>query len=111
MRAMITVNLLWLHNHKAPSLYQTKPRYLIKARPFAIDGWQDMPTTIQKRSGDCKDFVAYRCAELIAGGKDARPIVKWDGLLFHFQLEQAGGIEDPSEILGMSEALSEALRR
>lgn len=111
MNALITVNLVWLREHKAPAIYDAAPEYLIKPRPFAIDSWQDIPTTLAKKSGDCKDFVAWRCAELMAEGIYVCPLVQWDGVLFHFLVSYGTGrVEDPSDILGMDKALAKAFR-
>src|SRR5258708_7267152 len=51
-------------NPKTPSLYEFAPTYEIKKRPFSLDSWYDIPTMLQKKCGDCKDFSAARVAEL-----------------------------------------------
>lgn len=60
LEALAEANYHWLCEHGAPNLYDWaggKRKYAIKPRPFSLDSWQDIPTTIAKGFGDCKDFV------------------------------------------------------
>lgn len=87
-------------------LYQAVPQYVIKRRPFDIDRWQDIPRTIRLRSGDCKDFVCWRIAELrMQGEPEVGPHVKVqqirDLIVYHITVRRGFQEEDPSAILGM----------
>jgi hypothetical protein len=110
MEVLVNINVIWLRKHAAPKLYDLKPRYIVKPRPFALDCWQDIPATVKYGTGDCKDFVAYRCAELRVEGTAAKVKVVKDGEVFHFiVVHHENVIEDPSERLGMQAALQAAL--
>jgi hypothetical protein len=117
--ALAQANIEYLQqNPNTPSLYEWGggfTRYEIKKRPFSLDSWQDIPTTIAKGSGDCKDFCAWRVAELYLAYKgpfgfhiktqvvpDAQ---RGDLIVYHIQVDgfQNGQFmrEDPSKLLGM----------
>lgn len=99
--------------------YSLAPRYILKKRPFSLDSWQDIPTTILRRTGDCKDFVCWRAAALHRQGiaqaqpyvtakeiKDPRggsPVVVYHVQLLIPSISGPPTIEDPSRILGMPE--------
>ena len=109
-----------LQNPKTPSLYDIAPSYEIKKRPFSLDSWYDIPTILQKRSGDCKDFSAARVAELYLNfpgqpvGFHIKTQKVWDPtkrdelIVYHIQIEgfHRGRFirEDPSKLLGMPTA-------
>jgi hypothetical protein len=105
------VNYQWIRkNPSTPRLFQIAPRYDLKARPLSLDFWDDLPTVYRNRAGDCKDFVAIRCAEeWIAGNTQAQPFVthtvKSDGRkkidLFHVIMTCGPLYEDPAKELGM----------
>lgn len=71
--------------------------------------WKDISRALSRHAGDCKDFVAWRLAELReAGEDDARvealaettPAGRID---YHVRIRRANGdIEDPSIALGMN---------
>jgi len=119
LEALIFANQVWLRaNPGTPELYRVGPKYKIKARPFDIDRWQDIPQTMALNEGDCKDFSAWRIAEmrnrLIP---DVAPFIKVNiipdpsgrtqGLIcYHVQVRQGLSIEDPSVLLGMPKSLS-----
>lgn len=69
--------------------------------------WKDACATLKRGRGNCKEFVAWRLAELWHQGINAMPlsIVQRLGpnkILFHVVLEYPDGtIEDPSSNLGM----------
>jgi|SRR5208337_3728956 len=96
-----------------PSIYNIAPQYVLKVRPMGLDSWQDIPTTIELGSGDCKDFACWRIAELRdAGYDDVYPHIKVSthpdpkGIeppmtVYHIQVRIHETIEDPSAILGM----------
>jgi hypothetical protein len=110
MEVLVSINVIWLRSHSAPKLYDLKPRYILKPRPFALDFWQDIAATIRYGTGDCKDFAAYRCSELRMTGVDAKVRAVKNGEIFHFVVVHSSNvIEDPSEKLGMQAALSQAL--
>jgi hypothetical protein len=98
-----------------PSIYDclAPNAYVLKVRPMGLDSWQDIPTTIQLGSGDCKDFAAWRVAELRhAGYNDVACFIKPsvhpdpkgiepDMTVYHIQVRVYDVIEDPSALLGM----------
>lgn len=88
-----------------PPLYQAGVKYV-----FNRDRWQDIPTVIAYGEGDCKDFTAWRVAELRQHGIRAavhvteRKIFGPDGRthMYHVLVRfPDGSIEDPSRMLGM----------
>lgn len=116
--SLAQANYEWLlSNPNTPSLYECGLQYEIKNRPFSMDSWQDIPTTLQKRSGDCKDFCAFRVAELyrnfpgnpvgfhIKTQSVYDPQKKDTLIVYHIQVEgfYRGRFmrEDPSKLLGM----------
>lgn len=114
LEALVIANWQYLEmNPNTPALYAMAPRYVFKTRPFGLDAWQDIPQTINLRSGDCKDFACWRVAELRkAGYDDVTPYVLHqtykdptgqgpDINVFHIQVRIHDRIEDPSAILGM----------
>lgn len=112
-----------LQNPKTPALYTWAPQYEIKRRPFSLDSWQDIPTTLQKKTGDCKDFCAWRIAELylafpgqpvgfhIKTQKVSDPSRGDDLIVYHIQVEgfHRGKFirEDPSKLLGMPRTVTQ----
>lgn len=105
------VNYQWIEERGAMPLYSIAPRYELKVRPMNIDYWDDIPTVVARRSGDCKDFVAWRVAELrkqgiaqavpyvtygVVRGPRGQAIVVW-----HVQVAVGPKIEDPAALLGM----------
>src|SRR5690348_783006 len=100
--ALTKVDRIWLREHpETPLIYKSGVRYVYKDN-FESAAWQDIPTCLGKGYGDCKDFAAWRVAELQERyGIAARPIIKWrkvDGSWrFHALLELPDGREeDPS---------------
>lgn len=114
MKALSTLaeaNYHFLRERGAPALYDWAPKYRIKARPFSLDSWQDIPSTMKKGTGDCKDFAAWRVAELYLAGYTVGFHIKVqkmppDLIVYHIQVEgfnRDGRFvrEDPSKLLGM----------
>ncbi|SRR6266508_2497041 len=104
-------NVRWLLRHPyAPPLYKSGVVY--QREPPGQEDWQDIPTTLRRRNGDCEDLACWRAAELqvrkwpaIAFGR-ARPMLvpgqREPGTLWHIQvLHPTGVVEDPSRRLGM----------
>jgi hypothetical protein len=91
-----------LSRYTLPSIYEIRPKY----RSPKHEQWKDIFTIIQDGWGDCKDFVAWRLAELWAAGiqAQAESIIQRDGaiILFHSRIRRAdNSVEDPSRELGM----------
>lgn len=109
--ALSYANYQWLEERGAMPLYSLAPRYELKVRPLAIDFWSDIPRVIEKGSGDCKDFVAWRVAELRKSGVgQAVPYVTYgvvrgprggEIVVWHVQVAVGPKIEDPAALLGM----------
>lgn len=98
---------LWLQMYPgAPDIYDSGVRYVYKDSVEAAC-WQDIAMCLAKKTGDCKDFAAWRVAELRERyGVDCKPAVLWrlvDGSWrFHAVVEFPDGTqEDPSLVLGM----------
>ena len=107
VEALIGVNRKWLRRHpETPPFYQSRLVYQLKVRPFGLDRWQDIPQTMAMGGGDCKDFVAWRVAEMREQGwPDVGPriITKESGgvIVYHVQVRIDTTVEDPSVALGM----------
>jgi len=112
VEALIAVNRAYLRlNPDTPPFYQSQLKYHLKIRPFGLDRWQDIPTTLALGGGDCKDFVAWRVAELREKGyPDVGPriIAKETGnvIVYHVQVRIDTQVEDPSVALGMPTNMS-----
>jgi hypothetical protein len=115
-------NTPWVQNL---SIYDWAPKYEIKPRPWVpaikeqADIWQDIPSTMRRGTGDCKDFCAARCAELYFHGLcrqvgfHVKPQQVGDLIVYHIQIEgiRPDGVfvrEDPSKLLGMPVINTEA---
>jgi hypothetical protein len=106
VEAIILADRAFLRDHpETPPLYQAGVRYL-----FNRDTWLDIPSVLARGSGDCKDFVAWRCAELRRDGIMATPDVtvrtedRPSGriTIYHVRVRFPNGmLEDPSRMLGM----------
>jgi hypothetical protein len=96
----------WLKQYpNTPKLYESGVTYDYKDE---IDApvWQDISYSLATKKADCKDFAAWRCAELLEAGIDCKPRIQWqeiDGVYrFHALVEYPDGTtEDPSRLLGM----------
>lgn len=105
--ALVAVNEEYLRNHpEAPMLYDSGVRYM--EEPPGQEDWQDIPTCLKMRAGDCEDLACWRVAELrVRYGIAAKPTFKCmerpnGGMLYHIQVELPDGRkEDPSRVLGM----------
>jgi hypothetical protein len=114
LEALIAINREFLLEYpNTPLIYEHDPDYVFKKRPFQLDSWQDIPRTIELRSGDCKDFACWRIAELRQMGyTDVSPYIKENLMVnpanpnekitvYHIQVRVGLKIEDPSVLLGM----------
>jgi hypothetical protein len=105
--ALMHVDELYLRAHpETPPLYQTGVRY--QEEPPGQEDWQDIPTTIALKIGDCEDLACWRAAELrVKYGIQAVPTFVWKkrangGYLYHILVRHPDGrVEDPSRALGM----------
>lgn len=103
--------------HPFPPLYESGVRYEREAeregapdrlgRLPRLEEWRDAAAVLEHGAGDCEDLAAYRVAELVAQGVEARiQIIKRPqrpgarGLL-HILAAAPWGVEDPSRALGM----------
>jgi hypothetical protein len=100
--ALTYTNLLFLKNLATdlPSLYSIKPKYVDKIK----EEWQDIPTVLANKSGDCKDLCCWRLAEIRRNGGDGEIVFDYkkiseDRFIFHSSLIVDGRNEDPSKIL------------
>ena len=72
---MIDVEYLKAHPD-APNIYDSGVRY--QEEPPGQEDWQDIPTTLRLRNGDCEDLSCWRAAELIVRqGILAAPTFIW----------------------------------
>jgi hypothetical protein len=101
----ININFLKAHP-ETPNLYDAGVRY--QEEPPGREDWQDIPSTLALKNGDCEDLSCWRAAELrVRHGIAAKPTFIWKmrpsgGYLYHIQVEYPDGrIEDPSRRLGM----------
>jgi hypothetical protein len=112
--ALTAIDLDWLREFpKTPRLYESGVVY--EREPPGREDWQDIPTTIERRGGDCEDLASWRTAELQANGVKARTVAlprpmlvgagREVGTLWHIVVQHPNGaIEDPSRLLGMQPA-------
>ena len=63
LQALVAANEEYLRNHpEAPMLYDSGVRYM--EEPPGQEDWQDIPTCLKMRAGDCEDLACWRVAEL-----------------------------------------------
>lgn len=107
LQALTAVDEEYLRRHpEAPMLYQSGVRYM--EEPPGQEDWQDIPTCLKMRAGDCEDLACWRVAELrVRHGIKAQPTFTYKvrengGYLYHIQVQLPDGRkEDPSRVLGM----------
>lgn len=105
--ALVAANEEYLRIHpEAPMLYESGVRYM--EEPPGQEDWQDIPTCLKMRAGDCEDLACWRVAELrVRHGVMAKPVFSCKerpngGMLYHIQVQLPDGRkEDPSRVLGM----------
>lgn len=102
VEGLALVDSVILRYYNIPSIYTKRPKYRIAPK----ETWKDIGTLLGDGWGDCKDFVAWRLAELRKQGVSckAESIVQRQGnrLLFHTYIRFADGhVEDPARELGM----------
>lgn len=121
LEALVIADWQYLEVHPGtPSIYDFRPRYVVKQRPGGVDSWQDLPETMLLGSGDCKDFACIRVAERRkAGIDDVSPFIKVAYYpdpssqgppltIYHIQVREHDRIDDPSARLGMPKSVSYA---
>lgn len=112
VEALAYINEQWLEeNPGTPSMYSVAPNYQLKMRPLQIDLWADIPTVMAQGGGDCKDFSAWRIAELRRAGQAmVFPEIRYlpqqmpngeVAHVWHVLVRQGAKTEDPSRLLGM----------
>ena len=121
VEALAYINEQWLEENGAPSLYSVAPSYQLKVRPMQIDLWADIPTVMAQGGGDCKDFTAWRIAELRRAGQAmVVPEIRYlpqllptgeTVHLWHVLVRQGAKTEDPSLLLGMPTRVSPGVLR
>lgn len=96
---LIALNLCYLRNNRAPSLYRSGVVY----RRTTV--WDTIPALYARGYGDCKSLSAALIAEKRNRGEKALPTFRWvkDGprTNYHILVQTPEGFEDPSKILGM----------
>jgi hypothetical protein len=103
VEALIQVDMLFLRRTPGvPLLYRSGVSYEGGEHDSP---WQDVPSLLLTRKGDCKSLVAWRIAELRGQGHQALVHVVYLERaredLFHVQVRRPDKIEDPSRFLGM----------
>ncbi len=108
LEALIAANVGYLESGAhVPSLYHAGIRYTPDVQ--GDEKWKDIARVIGTRAGNCKEFAAWRVAELrFRGDPLARCVVTVTPLpqytLFHITVRRGDGtLEDPSRALGMPE--------
>lgn len=96
------INTVLLSYYNIPSIYDVRPKYRVGSK----ESWKDIGAVLRDMWGDCKDFTAWRLAELRQQGTNARAesivVRKAKRLMFHTYVRyQSGALEDPAKQLGM----------
>ncbi len=106
IEALAAANAGHLRLHpETPWLFESGVRYV--EDDAGLERWTDVPETIARGAGDCKDLVAWRLAEIrVRERESALPVVRFervgDRVKFHVVVHRMGGrVEDPSRVLGM----------
>lgn len=98
LTGLVALNVGIMDRVELPPLYKSGVRYQEDAKM-----WRHALAVAARGRADCKSLAAYRAAELIHRGRDARVIVKRSGprTLHARVLIDGVRIEDPSRRLGM----------
>lgn len=107
LNALMLIDMDYLiANPGTPRLYDSGVRYELE--PPGREEWQDIPTSLRRRTLDCEDAATHRAAELrVFDGIKAFPTFNWrlrasGAYLYHIQTGYPDGrVEDPSRRLGM----------
>jgi hypothetical protein len=106
VKLLIISDRIYLREHAGtPKLLASGVRYL---REVDTENYQNIPRTLELKTGDCEDLAAWRIAELQEAGEDAHLVVReydepQDETDYHLLVGHADGtIEDISAILGMT---------
>jgi hypothetical protein len=106
IEALATANAGHLRLHpEAPWLYASGVSYAEDDE--GSERWTDIPETLARRVGDCKDLVAWRLAEIRVREREAAfPLVTFERagrrVKFHVVVRRSDGrIEDPSRELAV----------
>lgn len=106
LHALWMIDVHYLNHYPAPAIYDSGVVY--QEEPLGREDWQDIPSTLMRREGDCEDLASWRAAELCVRHRiDAYPTFIWrtrpSGVfLYHIQCTYPDGrVEDPSRRLGM----------
>lgn len=105
--ALTVIDANYLREHpETPYLYDSGVRY--EEEPPGQEDWQDIPTCLRMRTGDCDDFGPWRAAEYVVRFRTpARAVFGYqkrpDGsTLYHVTTRTPNGRhEDPSRQQGM----------
>ncbi len=102
---IVAINRVAIRSGEVPPLYRSGVRYV--EEPVGVETFRDAVMTYRLRHGDCAHLAAWRVAELQEQGTDASIRITWQphrlGRLFHVNVRlPSGGVEDPSDILGMN---------
>ena len=95
---VVALNVAIMERYELPALYDSGVRYQADLRM-----WRHALAVLARGRADCKSLAAYRAAELIHQGHDARVVVNRTGRnTLHARVCINGRrIEDPSRRLGM----------
>jgi hypothetical protein len=97
LTGLVALNVAIMERYDLPPLYESGVRYREDRRM-----WRHALAVLEAGRVDCKSLAAYRAAELIRKGADARVVVNRTGRkTLHARVLVDGRIEDPSRRLGM----------
>lgn len=101
LSSIVETSRLEIRRGSIPPLYKSGVVY--RPEPAGQENWQSASETLRLGYGDCEDLVAWRVAELLEGGTDARArVLAIRPGLWHVVVEYGDGWrEDPSAVLGM----------
>lgn len=98
LTGLVNLNVAIMDHAELPRLYRSGVTY---ARDRGM--WRHALAVLAAGKADCKSLSAFRAAEIIHAGHDARVVVHRTGKhTLHARVLVAGSIvEDPSKVLGM----------
>jgi hypothetical protein len=104
--ALIAADIAFLRRYpETPGLYMSGVLYAEDDE--GREEWKDIPATLARGAGDCKDLSAWRIAELrVRAGEEAHPRLTFERrghrVKFHVTVRrQDGREEDPARALGI----------
>lgn len=105
LETLTRINVRHMQTRALPALYESGVRY--RREPLGQEKWWPARDVVRQGHGDCEDLCAYRAAELIRAGVDAKAVCYSPRaglvhcIVVYRRPDGTLAKEDPSRVLGM----------